>query len=93
MSTFSVKVILMSLGCARPCTKTSTLSETFIHADLTLKFQIMVLSKVFSSISCLSGSSCLDTGPSIGLAVRENQSKNMPLKRIDLAKALDYTSF
>ena len=32
-------------------------------------------------------------GPSIGLAVRKNQSKNMPLKRIDLAKALDYTSF
>ena len=32
-------------------------------------------------------------GPSIGLAVRKNQSKSMPLKRIDLAKALDYTSF
>ena len=31
--------------------------------------------------------------PSIRLAVRENQSKNMPLKRIDLAKALVYTSF
>ena len=35
----------------------------------------------------------LGWGPSIGLAVRENQSKNMPLKRIDLAKALDYTLF
>ena len=35
----------------------------------------------------------LGWGPSIGLAVPKNQSKNMPLKRIDLAKALDYTSF
>ena len=35
----------------------------------------------------------LGLGPSIGLAMRENQKKNIPLKQFDLAKALVYTSF
>ena len=35
----------------------------------------------------------LGLGPGIGLAVRENQSKNMQLKKFNLAKALVNTSF